>query len=410
MATEELEDIRQQVQPIVEQIPRGLVGIERHEAIGNLVEELDEDTRMQLRGELEKYLKMMEKLEASDIDLGGSGCAGYIWYRMHGKKKPLKDGPQLSLAETDVLCHNLIMKSQREHLLEHRNLDFSHQVPLDDKDNVQRFRANMYFDLEHLALNMRGISTEIRPFKGLGLHPEVAKALSLKYLKFGMTLVTGITGSGKSATLDTIIDANNRSVDSHIVIVSSPVEMVHKPIRSIMRHREVGRDTSSFKRGTVEALRQDPDIIMIGELRDSETIMSALEVTDSGHKTFSTLHTSSARESIDRIIGEVPPEEQERVRNRLADVLTCVISQKLVPTIDGKRVLAKEVLLSTHSVKAAIRNNNTDEIYQMLMEGGKMGMHTLEQDLKRLYESGKISYDEAINQANNKKRLKDIMG
>jgi len=237
----------------------------------------------------------------------------------------------------------------------------------------------------------------------------VAKALSLKFYKYGLTLVTGITGSGKSSTLDTIVDANNRSVDGHIVIISSPIEMVHVPRRCLIRHREVGRDTLSFKQGAIEALRQDPDIIVLGELRDAETILTALEITDSGHKTFSTLHTASATESIDRIIGEVPPDEQNRVRLRLADVLTCVISQKLVPTKDGKLTLAKEVLLNTSSVKAAIRNNNTGEIYQMLMEGGNMGMMTMEQDLKRLYDEGLISLEEAYNQANNKKRLKDII-
>jgi twitching motility protein PilT len=256
---------------------------------------------------------------------------------------------------------------------------------------------------------MRRIDNVIRPFKDLRLHPEVAKALSLKYYKYGMSLVTGITGSGKSSTLDTIIDANNHTVDSHIVIIASPVELIHKPMRSIIRHREVGRDVPSFKDGAVQSLRQDPDIIMIGELRDPETIMTALEITDSGHKTFSTLHTSSAIESIERILGEVPVAEQNRVRNRLADVLTCVISQKLVKSIDGKRVLAKEVLMTTPSVKAAIRNNNIGEIYQMLMEGSSMGMHTMEQDLKRLYEEGKISREEAMNNANNKKRLQDLL-
>jgi twitching motility protein PilT len=303
------------------------------------------------------------------------------------------------------------MPSQREHLLEHRNLDFSYSLeggPGDD-DFSNRFRANIYFDLEHIALNMRKIDNEIRPFKNLELHPEIAKALSLQYFKYGLTLVTGITGSGKSATLDTIIDANNRTVDAHIAIIASPVELIHRPKRSVVRHREVGRDVTSFKDGAVQSLRQDPDIIVIGELRDPETIMTTLEITDSGHKTFGTLHTSSAMESIERILGEIPVNEQNRVRTRLADVLTCVISQKLVPSLDGKRELAKEVLLVTSSVKAAIRNNNVNEIYQMLMEGGKKGMNTMEQDLKRLYDEGKISKEVAMNNANNKKRLNDLL-
>jgi len=159
----------------------------------------------------------------------------------------------------------------------------------------------------------------------------------------------------------------------------------------------------------VQSLRQDPDIIIIGELRDPDTILTALEITDSGHKVFSTLHTSSAVESIDRIIGEIPPSEQERVRNRLADVIQCVISQKLIPSLDKRRVLAKEVMIATPSVKAAIKNNNTGEIYQMMSESGELGMTTMEQDLKRLYLSKKISLETAMNFANNKRRLQQLL-
>jgi twitching motility protein PilT len=186
--------------------------------------------------------------------------------------------------------------------------------------------------------------------------------MSHNYIKFGLSLITGITGSGKSSTLDAIIDYHNKFDPAHIVIIAAPIEYVHKSGTALVRHREVGRDVLSFKEGVIQALRQDPDIIVIGEMRDPDTILAALEVTDTGHKVFSTLHTSSAVESIDRIIAEVNPVEQERVRNRLADVLISVVSQKLVPSLDGKRVLAKEVLIVTPSVRAAIKNNNTSEI------------------------------------------------
>ena len=272
-----------------------------------------------------------------------------------------------------------------------------------------RFRADAYFDLDQIALNMRSINQVVRPYKSLDLHPNVTKVVSLAHTKEGLNLVTGITGSGKSSTLDSIIDANNHTVDGHIVIIASPIEYVHRSDRCIIRHREVGRDTMSFKEGAIQALRQDPDIIMIGEMRDPETILTALEITDSGHKVFSTLHTSSAVESIDRIIGEVPPIEQERVRNRLADVIRCVISQKLVPSIDGKRVLAKEVLIATPSVKAAIKNKNTGEIYQMMSEASEQGMITMEQDLKRHYLAKRITLETAMNFANNKRRLQQIL-
>ncbi|MEO1023886.1 MAG: ATPase, T2SS/T4P/T4SS family, partial [Bacteroidota bacterium] len=345
------------VQTLVDEMPKSAYGIEMHMRIGDVIDSKSEEFRIQLRKEFEKYLLAMVKKEASDIDIGGPGCGGKVWYRIFGDKTPHSKTERIPVPITDFMLHNIILPSQRDTLLAYRNLDFSYSLTLPD-GNLQRFRADLYFDMEHLALNMRRIDNQIRPFKGLGVHSDIAKALSLKYLKYGLTLITGITGSGKSSTLDTIIDANNRTVDSHIVVIASPVELIHKPIRSVVRHREVGRDVLSFKDGAVQSLRQDPDIIVIGELRDPETIMTALEITDSGHKTFGTLHTSSAIESIERILGEVPGEEQNRVRARLADVLTCVISQKLVPSMDGKRVLAKEVLLVNASVRAAIRNDN----------------------------------------------------
>ncbi|MDX1740378.1 MAG: ATPase, T2SS/T4P/T4SS family, partial [Rhodothermales bacterium] len=180
--------------------------------------------------------------------------------------------------------------------------------------------------------------------------------------------------------------------------------------KCIVRHREVGKDVPTFKDGIVQSLRQDPDIVVIGEIRDPTTISASLEITDSGHKVFTTLHTSSAVESIDRIIGEYPPDEQDRIRNRLADVLRCIISQKLPPKIGGGRILAKEVLWMTPSARAAIKNNNSGEIYQMMWEGTGHGQTTLEQDLARLLKQGLISAETAMDYANNKRRLKQLIG
>jgi twitching motility protein PilT len=273
----------------------------------------------------------------------------------------------------------------------------------------ERFRACMYFDLDNLALNMRRINNFIWDFQDYNFHPNVIRHLSLEYEKQGMILITGITGSGKSTTLDSIIDANNRTVDAHVVIISSPVECIHQSIRCNIHHREVGNDVMSFKDGAVQSLRQDPDIIMIGEMRDPETIITALEITDTGHKVFSTLHTGSAVETIDRIVAECPVVEQDRVRNRLADVLKLVISQKLIPSLDGKRILAKEILVVNSSVRAAIKNNNIQEIYQMINESAKEGMITLEQDLRRLVLERHISAEQAMNFANNKKRMQELL-
>jgi len=406
MAIAVTENIKERIQAYLENIPDELRGIDRVQFILNILYELSEEERRAFRLYIEKYLDRMKDLEASDIDLGGDGCVGKVWYRVHGTKMPWEKSPTYSFDESNFLILNLLSEQQMDYLIAKRSVDLSYAL---STDRNRRYRATIYFDMDNLAMNMRQINNEIRPFKGLNLHPEVAKHLSLKYLKYGLTLVTGITGSGKSTTLDTIIDANNRSVNGHVVIIASPIELVHNPHKCIIRHREVGTDVPSFRDGIVQAMRQDPDIVVIGELRDDEAIRNALEVTDSGHKVFSTLHTASAMESIDRIIGETKLEEQERVRIRLADVLTCVISQKLINTMEGTRVLAKEVLIATPPIRAAIRNDNVSEIYQMLNEGSQYGMHTLEQDLTRLVRQRIISPEEAINQANNKTRIKQLL-
>jgi twitching motility protein PilT len=369
---------------------------------------MDENDKQRLRALMNYFLTKMLSVNASDIDMGGYGSQGNIWFRVHGSKKPDKTLGQYAPDENNFLIQSVLGERQRTFLYENRNLDFSHMLYLENGD-FRRFRADAYFDLDQLALNMRAISNTVRSYKNLELHQNVTRVLSLAGTKEGLCLVTGITGSGKSSTLDSIIDANNHAVDAHVVIIASPIEYVHKSDRCIIRHREIGRDVLSFKEGAIQALRQDPDIIMIGELRDPETIMTALEITDSGHKVFSTLHTASAVESIDRIIGETPPVEQERVRNRLADTLRCVMSQKLIPSLDGKRVMAKEVMLGTPSVRAAIKNNNTGEIYQMISEGLDQGMTTMEQDLKRLYLQKKISLENAINYSNNKRRMQQLL-
>ncbi|TAK55344.1 MAG: PilT/PilU family type 4a pilus ATPase [Bacteroidetes bacterium] len=395
------------IKAVVESIPQTAFGVERQMLIGDLISRLSQEERISIRELLESFLLKMFEIGASDIDLGGYGSQGRVWYRIHGQKRPDKTLPEFNHDEANVLIQGILLDRQRQFLFENRNLDFSYMIT--KTETMRRFRADAYFDLDQIAMNMRAINQTVRPYKAYEFHAGLTKILSLEHTKEGMCLVTGITGSGKSSTLDAIIDANNHTVDGHIVIIASPIEYVHKSDRCIIRHREVGRDVMSFKEGAIQSLRQDPDIIMLGELRDPETILTSLEITDSGHKVFSTLHTSSAVESIDRIIGETPPNEQERVRYRLADVIRCVISQKLVPSTDGKRVLAKEVMIATPSVRAAIKNNNTGEIYQMMSESGNDGMTTMEQDLKRLFLQRKITLENAVNYANNKRRLQQIL-
>jgi twitching motility protein PilT len=401
-------DAKRILKEMASQLPKSVTGLERQMMISDVMTRTDETTKMKLLALINHFLSRMFVLHASEIEMGGYGSQGYIWYRVYGSKKADSSLGKYTPDEINILIQSVVGERQRSYLFENRNLDFSHMLYGENQD-FRRFRADAYFDLDQLALNMRAINNVVRPYKEMELHSNVTKILSLAHTKEGLCLITGITGSGKSSTLDSIIDANNHSVEGHIVIIASPIEYVHKSDKCIIRHREVGRDVLSFKDGAVQALRQDPDIIMLGELRDPETILTALEITDSGHKVFSTLHTAAAVESIDRIIGETPPIEQERVRNRLADLLRCVISQKLVPSLDGKRVLVKEIMLGTPSVRAAIKNNNTSEIYQMISEGTDLGMISMEQDLKRLYLQKKISLENAMNYANNKRRLQQLL-
>lgn len=392
---------------LIPQISTSLHGIERQQFISQLLNRQPEEVHLQLRAALDCLLLNMESNDASDLDMGGVGSNGWIWLRVQGDKHPEPEWVSFTLLETDVLLTDFLMPVQREELWQNRHIDFSYQVL--SPSGQHRFRATVYMELNHLAMNLRRISPQVRPFQSLGLHRNVAMLLSMEYETHGLVLITGITGSGKSSTLDTIIDANNRHSHGHIVIISDPIEYIHASHKCMVRHREVGRDVRSFKDGTVEALRQDPDVIVIGEMREPETIATVLEAADSGHKVLTTLHTSSAVESIDRIVGESPPLEQTRIRERLASVLTCVISQKLVPGLNGKLVLAKEVMLTNTAVRTAIRNNHTDEIYQIIQQGGNEGMMTLEQDLARLYRNRIIAFDEALNHANNKKRLEDLI-
>ena len=397
------------LQKIVQTIPPALIGPDRVTYLLDTADKIPSEEKIVLRELFNKFLTSMIEREASDIEVGGHGNGGYVWMRIHGKKERIKDFLQLTEEEAAVIIINLLNNNQRKYLSVTRNLDFSYTYLYERRRTNVRFRADAYFDLDSLALNMRSINAKVFPLESLEFHPLALKAMSHNYIKFGLSLITGITGSGKSTTLDAIIDYHNKFDPSHIVIIASPIEFVHNSNVSIIRHREVGRDVLSFKDGVIQSLRQDPDIIVIGEMRDPDTILAALEVTDTGHKVFSTLHTSSAVESLDRIVAEVHPNEQDRVRNRLADVLISVVSQKLVPSLDGKRVLAKEVLIVNPSVKAAIKNNNTSEIYMMINQGAQQGMLTLEQDLKRLYLQKKISLEAAISYSNNKTRIQQIL-
>ncbi len=387
-------------------IPDTYYGVEQCQAIDRWLES-NPDALIEPQILLRMWLMRMKDFTASDIDFGAPGCSKYIWNRIFGVKKPIKEFGQYDYVETTAIILSWLTPIQKQKLYELKSIDFS--LDLSENDYKARFRGSVYFDRSYLCANFRRINEKTLSIEQLGIPKNIADRMNLKYEKMGLVLITGITGSGKSTTLDAIIDLNNRENAAHIVIVGHPVEYVHESKQCLVRHRDVGVDVLSFERGAIEALRQDPDIIIVGEMRDANTIATVLEITDSGHKAFSTLHTSSAIDSIHRIVAEFPPEEQDRIRNRLADVLCVIISQKLVPTVDGKLVLTKEVLSVDSSIQAAIRNKNIGEIYQMMVEGRKLGMITLEQDLFELFKKGVITNKAAMNFANNKKRMMQLL-
>ncbi len=393
-------------QQLQDRIDPTLTGVELCLAVNAELEQnraWQKEARDLLRG----WLRATKEREASDLDFGAPGCANQIWMRIFGNKKPLTALGEYSLLETTAIINSWLSPMQKQKLFDNMVLDFSATIPYQE---VQlRFRGSCYLDRGHLCVNFRRINDFVYTMQQLRMPGPIAERMNLRSEKTGLILITGITGSGKSTTLDAIIDMNNRDNHGHIVIIANPIEYVHESRLCLVRHREVGSDVLSFSHGAIEALRQDPDIIMVGEMRDPNTISTVLEITDSGHKAFTTLHTSSAIDSIHRIVAEFPPEEQERIRNRLADVLCVIVSQKLIPTVDNKLVMTREILSVDASVQAAIRNKNIGEIYQMMVEGKRYGMCTLEQDLHELLRKGVISSKTAMSFANNKKRMQQLL-
>ncbi|HOO15427.1 MAG TPA: PilT/PilU family type 4a pilus ATPase [Candidatus Marinimicrobia bacterium] len=359
---------------------------------------------------LKNLLLHMVKIGASDINLGGPRTNDKVWYRVYGNLEPSQEVPTYTNDEVAAIALSILSDQQKTILFNERNIDFAFAFSTDQSQKPYRFRGDIYYERNNLAINFRHIAEKIFPIESLEIPEPIIKRLDLQHEKSGLFLVTGVTGSGKSTTLDSITDMNNHNNKAHIVIIGKPIEYVHKSDKSLITHREVGDDVLSFRNGIIEALRQDPNIIIVGEMRDPATISAVLEATDSGHKIFSTLHTSSTVESIHRIIAEFPSDEQERIRFRLADTLKVVISQKLVPNKEGKRTLAKEILSVDYSVQAAIRNNNITEIFQMITEGKNKGMFTLQQDLYRLVRNGTITTETALNYCNNKKIMQQLLG
>src|SRR6188472_2137016 len=348
---------------------------------------------------LHQLLRAMIEKGASDMHIT-TGAPPLL--RIDGAIVPLKL-PPLSPVETKQLCYSVLTEEQKIQFEKAKELDLSFGVK-----NLSRFRANVFLQRGAVSGAFRSIPFKILTFEELGLPPVVAELASKPR---GLILVTGPTGSGKSTTLASILDKINSETRQHIVTVEDPIEYLHPHKRSIVNQREVGSDTSSFKLALKYVLRQDPDVVLVGEMRDLETIEAALTIAETGHLVFATLHTNSAVQSINRVIDVFPPHQQAQIRAQLSFVLEGVISQLLLPRAGTPgRVLALEVLVPNAAIRNLIREDKVHQIYSQMQVGqAKHGMQTLNQSLYSLYARRLITLEEALGRSNEVEELRAMI-
>ena len=337
--------------------------------------------------ELNKILKNACEMKASDVHLT-VGIPPKM--RLNGHLVNV-DNNMESLTATDTLemVEEIVNEKQKDHLEEYGELDMSHEI-----GGMGRFRVNIFKQRDAYALVLRLISTNIPEPEKLGVPQSV---IDLYKLKRGLVLVTGPTGSGKSTTLAAIIDKINKNRDAHIITLEDPIEYMHTHNKSIVNQREIGQDTKSYANALRAALREDPDVILVGEMRDYETISVAVTAAETGHLVLSTLHTIGAASTIDRIIDVFPPHQQQQIKVQLANTLEAVVSQQLMPTEDGcGRVAAFEVLHSTHAVRNLIREGKSHQLPSVIQTNRKLGMITMDDSIQQLYMANKIERDTAI--------------
>ncbi len=308
---------------------------------------------------------------------------------------------ELTPLEVKALIYSILTDDQKARFEEDHELDFSIGIP-----GLSRFRVNAFMQRGSVAGVFRTIAENIPEFDDLNLSDTVR---SLALLPRGLVLVTGPTGSGKSTTLAAMINLINREKEGHIVTIEDPIEFVHPHLRCTVNQRELGHDTYSIPRALKSVLREDPNVILVGEMRDLETIAAALTLAETGHLVLSTLHTQDAAQTVDRIIDVFPHYQQEQIRVMLAGTLRGVISQILLPRADGEgRVAAREVMVVTHAIAAIIREGKTHQIYSAVQTGGRDGMATMEQSLKQLVQAGAINLEDALSKANHPEELKSL--
>lgn len=322
--------------------------------------------------------------------------------RVSGEVRPL-DYPPLTANVTRELVYDILSNDQRQRLENDWELDFSYTLP-----RTARFRVNVYFQKGAIGAAFRTIPQEALSLDKLGL-PKAVEDLTEK--PRGLVLVTGPTGSGKSTTLAAMIDRINETRNEHIMSVEDPIEFLHNHKKCMVNQREVNQDTRSFAQALKHVLRQDPDIILVGEMRDLETISLAVTAAETGHLVFGTLHTQDAPQTVDRIIDVFPPHQQHQIRAQLANALQGIITQTLIPRRDGKgRAVACEVLVPTPGVRNLIREGKNHQIYSAMQTGGKFGMQTMDAALVELMRKGLISQEEAEKRSSNPEELRRLAG
>ena len=323
--------------------------------------------------------------------------------RVHGELKRLTEFPIMNGSEIRRMVYAVLTQKQREKFEATMELDTSHSIP-----GKGRFRVNVFLQRDSVGAVLRVIPYEIVPLEDLGL-PEVVA--SFAELPRGLVLVTGPTGSGKSTTLASLVDIVNRTKPVHIMTVEDPIEFLHNHKMATVNQREVGEDTHSFAAALKHVLRQDPDVILVGEMRDLETIHTAITAAETGHLVFGTLHTQDAPQSVDRIIDVFPAHQQQQVRVQLAAALQGVVTQQLVTNVDGqRRVCISEVLVATPAVRNLIREGKTHQIYSAMQAGGKYGMQTMDQSLAHAVRSGAVSMKTAMERCANVEDLRRLAG
>jgi twitching motility protein PilT len=346
---------------------------------------------------LSDYLFDAFRMGASDLHIT-AGLPPMV--RVNGKVRPL-DYPPLTPNVTRELIYDLLSNDQRQRLENEWELDFSYSLP-----HTARFRVNVYFQRGSLGAAFRTIPSDIKSLRELGL-PKVVEDLTEK--PRGLVLVTGPTGSGKSTTLAAMIDRINETRDEHIMSVEDPIEFLHQHKKCIVNQREVNQDTKSFAQALKHVLRQDPDVILVGEMRDLETISLAVTAAETGHLVFGTLHTQDAPQTVDRVIDVFPPHQQHQIRTQLANALQGIITQTLIPRPDGQgRVVACEVLIPTPGVRNLIREGKNHQIYSAMQTGAKFGMQTMDAALVGLLQGRLISREEAERRSSNPDELRRL--